>query len=178
MSLKTQVFPNMKHLFFFFLSYCALDKHTYGQSQVPKLSLYLQWNWKVSQHEVKTVIHTHTHTHTHTYIYIYFFFFGQGGCFVFLCRERKTIKLDFVKDCLYNISFLGLEWRSHESSKVFLLIHSLLLKGNLGTIRSVKSSCLSKNIHDNSWKMTFFSSGIKTKWFFFPHSPSADNHRW
>ena len=72
--------------------------------------------------------YTHTHTHTHIYIYT-FFFFGQGGCFVFLCRERKTIKLDFVKDCLYNISFLGLEWRSHESSKVFLLIHSLVLKG-------------------------------------------------
>ena len=120
----------------------------------------------------------HTHTHTHTHIYIYTFFFGQGGCFVFLCRERKTIKLDVVKDCLYNISFLGLEWRSHESSKVFLLIHSLVLKGaTWGQSEVWKVHAYQRTFMTIPEKWLFFS-GIKTKWFFFPHSPSADNHRW
>lgn len=63
-----------------------------------------------------------------------------------------------------------------QNAKVFLLNHFLILRGSLGTIRSMKSSCL---IKEHLWQLLkIIFPEIKTKLFSSPHSPPNDNHVW
>lgn len=100
-------------------------------------------------------------------------------CFVFQIPTVEGEKNDKTWFCqslhLKQLRF-RLRIKVTPKSKSVSACSSPILRGSLGTIRSVKSSCLSENIRDNYWKMIFPES--KTKRLSFPLSAPTDNHGW